>query len=508
MRPSTWGRLLGVWLVLTVPAAARASDVDDLITALSGPDEQARTLARQLLPREGVAIVARLLPLLSSDQTPVREAAFQVLADVANEASAPGRETDRKAVTAQLMTLLKPEQSPDIKIRGLRLLPVACPNDGDVAPIAALLGGDVRLRERAREALEEIGSGPSRQALREYLGKAGPDFDCALLNSLGRLHDREGVEKIASLLETAPLKVQLAAARALAWTGDPSFLGALQKLAVEAPAADRAEANDALLRLLNATARRPGGRQAALDGYVQLLRSATGQVRDGALAGLARIGDPASWPSLLEAIKDEALRAEVKEIRSRAVQPETTSLLARVQRGLRVDANLLGQLGVIGRWWVVGPFDLGERDEGWQTRYIGEPDVNVVARYMAGKVRRQWKRVDSHESQGRIDLRAAIADRDHCVGYALAEVELDKPTDAILLLGVDDSERVWVNGQKVFELFTRRGLQVDQDRIPVKLKAGTNTILLKVFQDTLGWEFCARIVTPDGQPLPFTQKAD
>jgi HEAT repeat protein len=493
--------------LLAIPCLARAGNGDDLLSALSGQDEHARALARQLLPREGVALVPKLLPLLSSDRAPVREAAFQVLADLANEASAPGRAADRQTVTAHLMTLLAAEQSPELKIRGLRLIPIACPADGDVAPVAALLG-DARLRERAREALEEIGTAPSRKALRDFLGKADPDFDCALLNSLGRLHDREGIEKIAALLESGPVKVRNAAARALAWTGDPAFLKPVQKLTAEAGPSERAEANDALLRLLDAIGRHPDRHQAAVGGYLALLRSAKGQVKDGALAGLARIGDPAAGPTILQAIPDEALRAEVKAIRARAVQPEPTSPLERMQRARRADTSLLGQLGVIGRWWVVGPFDLGEKEEGWQTRYIGEPDVNVVARYMAGKVRRQWKRVDSHDSQGRIDLRAAIADRDHCVGYALAEIQVDKPVEAVLLLGVDDGERVWVNGQQVFDLFTRRGLQVDQDRIPVKLKAGTNTILLKVFQDTLGWEFCARLVTPDGHPLPFTQKVE
>ena len=127
---------------------------------------------------------------------------------------------------------------------------------------------------------------------------------------------------------------------------------------------------------------------------------------------------------------------------------------------------------------------------------------------MAGKTRRQWKLVESQDSQGKIDLRATIADRDNCIGYAYAEIELDQPADAALLLGVDDSEKVWVNGVKVHELFTARGLVVDQDRVPVHLKAGKNTILLKLYQNTLGWEFCARLVTADGQPLPFTQKKE
>lgn len=74
--------------------------------------------------------------------------------------------------------------------------------------------------------------------------------------------------------------------------------------------------------------------------------------------------------------------------------------------------------------------------------------------------------------------------------------------------GVDDSEKIWVNGSRVFEQFTARGLVVDQDRVPVRLKAGTNTILLKLYQNTLGWEFCVRIATPDGRAVPFIQKTE
>ena len=151
-------------------------------------------------------------------------------------------------------------------------------------------------------------------------------------------------------------------------------------------------------------------------------------------------------------------------------------------------------------WWVVGPFDLGEKDKGWETRHIGEPDVSTVARYMSGKTRVQWKPVRSEDPQGKIDLRASLANRDHCVGYAYAEILLERPVEAVLLLGVDDSEKVWVNGDKVFELFTSRGLRHDQDRVPVKLKAGTNTILLKLYQDTLGWEFCAGSSLPTAGP--------
>ena len=42
--------------------------------------------------------------------------------------------------------------------------------------------------------------------------------------------------------------------------------------------------------------------------------------------------------------------------------------------------------------------------------------------------------------------------------------------------------------------------------MPVKLKAGTNKILMKVWQRAMGWEFCVRIARPDGSPVSFTQE--
>ncbi len=93
MRPRFRIWLFPVLIWLPMPALAQATRLDDLVSGLSGENEHARALARQLLPREGVPAVPRLLPLLRADTPAVREAAFQVLADIANEAAAPGAAT-------------------------------------------------------------------------------------------------------------------------------------------------------------------------------------------------------------------------------------------------------------------------------------------------------------------------------------------------------------------------------------------------------------------------------
>ena len=54
----------------------------------------------------------KLLPLLGQEKAAVREAAFRVLADIANDVSAPGRDADRAAMTDSLMTLVSPVQPP------------------------------------------------------------------------------------------------------------------------------------------------------------------------------------------------------------------------------------------------------------------------------------------------------------------------------------------------------------------------------------------------------------
>jgi HEAT repeat protein len=693
MRPFLARRLLLAIVCLAALGGVRASEIDKLVAHLSGGDEQARSLARQLLPRHGLEAVPKLLPLLSREEGVVRQAAFRVLADIANEAAAPGHDADRGRMTDILMTLLGRDQPAALKIQGLRLLPIVIPDGHDVGPIAALLD-DASMREKAREALEEAGTPDCRVALRRELDRADPVFRAALLDSLGRLHDREGLGVIAKLTGSDNPRVRAAAARALAWTGDPAYFPTVRSVVTAADPSTRADATDALIRLIGSVARRGEYRPIAAEAYRDLLARSPGPAKDAALAGLGRTGVAADVPIILEAVRDAelptvlvamsalrglkgpdvakglaeaysglsprlqwalipvlgsrgdpaalailgqeahsddpvtrsaaldaigeagladglgVLKAAVRQdsgkaraallrlasrlaargekdaagraylaaweasgsadadARRRAIEglascpiPEAadTAVAASKDPAVREPAqrallavassltaagkkakalelydvlvatsppreivramvegmaaagstrDLAGLAGTVSRWWVVGPFDLGEKDQGWETRYIGEPDVSTVGRYMSGKTRVQWKPVRSQDPHGRIDLRASLANRDRCIAYAYAEVYLDRPSDAVLLIGADDSEKVWVNGEKVFELFTARGLQPDQDRVPVKLKAGTNTILLKLYQDTQGWEFCLRIVTPDGRPLAFAQKAE
>jgi hypothetical protein len=64
--------------------------------------------------------------------------------------------------------------------------------------------------------------------------------------------------------------------------------------------------------------------------------------------------------------------------------------------------------------------------------------------------------------------------------YLLAEIESPADQDAEMLLGTDDGAKLWVNGKEVFKTEATRAAAPGQNSVPVKLKKGTNAILLKV----------------------------
>ncbi|MCL4217975.1 MAG: HEAT repeat domain-containing protein [Candidatus Hydrogenedentes bacterium] len=283
--------------------AAQASEIDALVKQLGGADPVAQSLARQLLPRESVEAVPKLVVLVQGDDQAVWRAANNVLADFANQAVLPGREADRKYVTDALMVLVAPGKPAEIKERGLRLLPLVVPSGYDVSPIAALLT-DAELREPAREALEVIGTPEASAALAIAISSAEPDFAVALLNSLDRLDDPANVPLLSKLMNDQRLPVAIAAARALADTGDPAFLPAYRGLMERAWSEKQREAGGAAVQYLHAMAQRGGNWQLAMDLFRELLEGATDPViQSAAIAGLGKYGDESVVDDIMRAIK-------------------------------------------------------------------------------------------------------------------------------------------------------------------------------------------------------------
>lgn len=104
--------------------------------------------------------------------------------------------------------------------------------------------------------------------------------------------------------------------------------------------------------------------------------------------------------------------------------------------------------------------------------------VAVVAARAPGRL--AWKIVPP-DASGYVDLAARHgAEAHHSFSYAWTAVQSPKDQDAAILLGSDDGAKLFINGELVFTVRETRAAQPNQNRVPIRLKKGRNTILLKV----------------------------
>lgn len=99
---------------------------------------------------------------------------------------------------------------------------------------------------------------------------------------------------------------------------------------------------------------------------------------------------------------------------------------------------------------------------------------------------------------GVLDITNEFVPNKNAVAYASFAVKSPEDRNAVLMTGSDDGIKVFVNGDPVFTKRAFRGLRTDEDRIPIVLKKGWNTVVLKVDQAEVLWAVTARLVNPEG----------
>ena len=83
--------------------------------------------------------------------------------------------------------------------------------------------------------------------------------------------------------------------------------------------------------------------------------------------------------------------------------------------------------------------------------------------------------------------------------YAFVLVESRREQDGYLWVDMDDMGKVWLNGEEVFRKDFPTAYRVGQYRVPVHLREGINTLLVKVANTYGGAGFCASIVDEDSE---------
>jgi HEAT repeat protein len=300
-------KLVLVGLLACIAAwGAFASEIDRLVADIAGGNEQARALARQLLPRHGVQAIPKLIPLLSHEDMAVGKTAFNMIEDLVNAAGAPGRFDDRLFATAEIMKLMEPEQPAEIKVIGMRLLPLIAPPELELDPVVALLKDqDQILREKARECLQHIGTENASQALLGAIPEADPAFALSLVYAAGRIEHPSSIEPLKhSASEHAAPEVRAAALQALAWTGDPSLVVLFRDIRANADEATRFECERASIRLAENMGKKGGNWQHTIALFREILSETQFDIiKRAAMMGLGRFGDETVVAPIVSAVE-------------------------------------------------------------------------------------------------------------------------------------------------------------------------------------------------------------
>jgi hypothetical protein len=190
-----------------------------------------------------------------------------------------------------------------------------------------------------------------------------------------------------------------------------------------------------------------------------------------------------------------------------AVEPTQVKPIANALKELGVEVDLPRHFGFLMRWQVIGPFDNTGR-KGFDTAYPPEKEINLKAEYDGKGKKAKWQPLASSDAFGKIDLNKPLGMLKESVGYAYTEFESSGARSAEIRLGCKNAWKIWLNGQLVFGRDEyHRGQRIDQYKLPIQLKSGKNTILVKACQNeqteqwTVQWEFQLRICDATGSAI-------
>jgi tetratricopeptide (TPR) repeat protein len=155
-------------------------------------------------------------------------------------------------------------------------------------------------------------------------------------------------------------------------------------------------------------------------------------------------------------------------------------------------------------WWVVGPYPEDLRlscppekdpDPSRPVAAVGNPPGSGGKAATAVPHTLTWQHVPFEQHFLRVELGPLFNNADHISAYALTYVFSPEERSATLLVGGGEAVRLWVNGRLVHEGTQAAGAwEWRKDRVPVTLRAGRNTLLVKVSKSTRRHTLCVRIV--------------
>ena len=199
--------------------------------------------------------------------------------------------------------------------------------------------------------------------------------------------------------------------------------------------------------------------------------------------------------------------AAFKKALDGARDEEQINALAKGLRDLGEQVDLPKHFGFLMKWQLIAPFTNVDRG-GFDQVFPPEVGVDLKAKYEGKGTEAVWVPFESKDEYGMIDFNEPFGMLKEVTGYAHTEFEAAEERQAEIRLGCKNGWKVWLNGELVFGRDEyHRGMKLDQYKLPVTLKKGKNTLLVKCCQDeqteqwTVEWRFQLRICDATGTAI-------
>ena len=188
--------------------------------------------------------------------------------------------------------------------------------------------------------------------------------------------------------------------------------------------------------------------------------------------------------------------------------------IAKALAELKEKVDLPRHFGFLTNWQVIGPFHNSER-KGFAEVFPPEKEVDLNASYQGKESKVTWQALSTDDPYGKVDFNKPYGKLKEVTGYAYHEFDARENRPAELRLGCKNAWKIWLNGKLVFERDEyHRGQRIDQYKMPVELRKGTNSILLKLCQNeqkqdwTVQWEFQLRVCDATGTAILATNRPE
>jgi len=340
------------------------------------------------------------------------------------------------------------------------------------------------------------------------------DVRCSLIRVLGEIGEPACLGTIRDALTDTDLNVKTAAIRALSEWQSPEPLDDLLKIAkTSSEKTQQILALRGCVKLLALPSSRSSKETSQLYKEVMALAKDTNE-KKMVLAGLANMKDVVSLQLAADYLdnknlQQEAVAAAIKIAKSTSSDnpQQTKDVLKKLSKvtqneSIRKEAfemldKIEGYTGYLTSWMVSGPY-MKENTPAlklFDVVFAPENKDDTIA---------VWKIMPASDSDKQLwvlNLQKVLGSNENVAGYLRTKVWSDKAQKLLLELGSDDGIKVWLNYNVVHAKNVKRGLKRGEDVVEVTLKEGWNTLLLKVTQESSGWEACARFRNLDGSKV-------